>query len=81
MATFRFAAPAFEASEDAVFVENPVLPEGVGTLGFARAHGADGVTPIADFSAGSGNTEIGLSEVSTTPGYPVSVTRLRLNAG
>jgi hypothetical protein len=86
LATFRFASPAFSAAapaelRGAVFVENPVLPEGVGTPGFARAYGADGLTPIIDFSVGPGDTEIGLSEVSTTPGYPVSLIRFRLGTG
>jgi hypothetical protein len=33
------------------------------------------------FSVGPGNTEITLSEVSTTPGYPISLTRFRLGNG
>lgn len=80
LATFRFASPAFssEASESPGFLENPVSPEGVGTPGFARAFTVDGVTPVADFSVGPGNAEIALSEVSTTPGYKVSVVRFRL---
>jgi hypothetical protein len=86
LATFRFALPAFSteapaALGSAVFAENPVLPEGVGTPGFARAYSADGVTPVADFSVGPGNAEIALSEVSTTPGYKVSVVRFRLGNG
>ena len=62
LATFRFATPAFDGTENAVFEENPVLPDGIGTPGFARAYAADGVTSVADLSAGSGNAEIRLSE-------------------
>ncbi len=83
LATFRFASPAFSdaaepALQGAVFVDNPVLPEGVGTPGFARAFAADGATPIADFAVGPGSGEIALSEVSTTPGYPVKLIKFRL---
>lgn len=66
----------------AALVENPVNPEGVGTPGFARAYAADGVTPIADFivghAGGPQGGEVMLSEISTTPGYPVRLTALRL---
>ncbi len=82
LATFRFAAPAFAGEggplSGAVLVENPVNPEGVGTPGFARAYAADGTTPIADFAVGPAGGEILLSEVSTTPGYPVTLTRFVL---
>jgi hypothetical protein len=77
LATFKFASPAF-GSETPSFVENQVSPEGVGTPGFARAFTADGKTPVADFSVGPGSADIALSEVSTTPGYKVSVVRFRL---
>ncbi|HEY0909125.1 MAG TPA: hypothetical protein VGD75_02720 [Bradyrhizobium sp.] len=79
LATFRFASPAFDTAapaglSGAVFVANPVDPTGVGTPGFARAYQSDGVTVVADFSVGPGDGEIRLSEVSTTPGYPIAVT-------
>lgn len=83
LATFRFASPAFDAAapdglSGAMFAENPADPTGIGTPGFARAYKSDGVTVVADFSVGPGDGEIKLSEVSTTPGYPIAVTRFRL---
>lgn len=80
LATFKFASPAFgsETPDNPSFVENPVSPDGVGTPGFARAFSADGKTPVADFSVGPGSADIALSEVSTTPGYKVSVVRFRM---
>lgn len=86
LATFRFATPAFSDAAPpelggAAFVEAAVLPDGVGTPGFARAYGADGVTAIADFAVGPAGGEITLSEVSTTPGYKISVTGFRLSDG
>lgn len=86
LATFGFASPAFSAAAPpelggAAIVVNPVLPERVGTPGFARAYGADGVTPIADFSVGPGGAEIRLSKIATTPGYPISLIRFRLGNG
>ncbi|HVZ52570.1 MAG TPA: hypothetical protein VG986_11420 [Pseudolabrys sp.] len=81
LASFAFASPAFgdgaaEMSQ-ALFANNPVVATGVGTPGFARAYASDGTTAIADFSAGAGDSEIKLSEVSTTPDYPVSLTRFK----
>lgn len=77
LATYTFASPAFGKGVDtlggAAFAENPVDPEHVGTPGFARAFKADGVTPVADFSAGPG-AEIKLNETSASPGYPLAVT-------
>jgi hypothetical protein len=82
LATFRFASPAFAERDDAlsgaVFVENPVNAEGVGTPGFARAYAADGTTPVTDFAVGPAGGEIMLSAVSTTPGYPVALRKLTL---
>lgn len=78
LATFTFASPAFNGSEAPQFESNPVQATGVGTPGFARAFKADGVTPIADFSVGPGNCEVKLSEVSTTPDYPISLTKIAL---
>jgi hypothetical protein len=80
LATFTFASPAFGADQaSAAFESNPVLATGVGTPGFARAFKADGATPVADFSVGPGNCEIKLSEVSTTPNYPIGLTKLTLS--
>jgi hypothetical protein len=83
LATFTFASPAFvparsEGASDPVFAVNPLPATGTGTPGFARAFTADGA-PVADFSADPGNTEVKLSEVSTTSGYPVTLTRLILS--
>lgn len=83
LATFTFASPAFvprgsDGNSDPVFAVNPVPAKGTGTPGFARAFTADG-TPVADFSAGPGKTEVKLSEVSTTPGYPSTLTKLMLS--
>jgi len=79
LATFTFASPAFNGSETVPLLEsNPVKATGVGTPGFARAYKPDGVTPIADFSVGPGNCEIKLSEVSTTPDYPISLKQITL---
>ncbi|MBI4725284.1 MAG: hypothetical protein HY765_09985 [Rhodomicrobium sp.] len=77
VATYQFASPAFP-SDAPQFASNPVNAENVGTPGFARAFKADGVTPVADFSAGPGNTEIKLNEVSAVAGYPLAVTSLKL---
>lgn len=79
LATFKFASPAFGADPQAalagaLFESQSVLPQGVGTPGFARAYCADGTTAVADFSAGPGQSEIKLSEVSTTPGHPIALT-------
>jgi len=86
LARFELASPAFgaEFNEDIEgaslpqLAANPVQATGSGTPGFARLSKADG-TPIADLSAGPGDTEIKLSEVSTTPNYPIALTRFRLH--
>jgi hypothetical protein len=74
LVTFRFASPAVDPQGNAVFVENPVVATGIGTPGFARAYQVDGATVVADFSVG----RISLGEVSTTTGYPIALTTLRL---
>jgi len=83
LATFTFASPAFgtrnsDPGSEPVFAVNPLLATGTGTPGFARAFTVSGAT-VADFSAGPGKTEVKLSEVSTTSGYPVTLTRLTLS--
>lgn len=79
LATFTFASPAF-AGDGALpaFESNPVKATGVGTPGFARAFMSDGTTPVADFSVGPGDCEIKLSEVSTTPDFPIALTKLAI---
>jgi hypothetical protein len=86
LATFAFASPAFHAdalpdpdgAEAVVLADNPVIATGVGTPGFARAYKSDGSTAVADFSAGAGNCEIKLSEVSVTANYPIALTKFKL---
>lgn len=79
LATFTFASPAF-AGDPALpaFESNPVKATGVGTPGFARALKSDGTTAIADFSVGPGACEIKLSEVSTTPDFPIALTQFTI---
>jgi hypothetical protein len=80
LATFTFATPAFDAAADGLesvnFIEDSVPAAHVGTPGFARACKADG-TVVADFSAGPGDREIKLQEVSCSPGAPVRVARFK----
>ena len=83
LAEYCFAAPAFSAETEGVksstfFAENPVTPTGVGTPGWARAFAADGVV-VADFSVGPGATEIKLSGVSATPGFPLKIESLAIS--
>jgi hypothetical protein len=71
VAIFKFSAPVFPARAPE-FESNPVIAEHGGAPGFVRAFKADGVTPVADFSAGPGNREIKIAEIITTAGYPVT---------
>jgi hypothetical protein len=82
LATFAFASPAFgpDAEDGALtplFAQSPVIATGGGTPGFARAFKADGST-VADFSVGPGDTEIKLSGVSATIGFPIAVTWMKI---
>jgi len=81
LVVFTFATPAFGPSVDGVespaFVEESVASKNVGTPGFARATKADG-TVVADFSAGPGNREIKLSEISCTHGAPIKITKFQI---
>jgi len=81
LVNFELASPAFDSALNGAslpnFAANPAIATGSGTPGFARLFRADG-TPIADFSAGPGDTEIKLSEVSTTPNYPIALTKFLL---
>lgn len=83
LATFTFASPAVAAPADGlenpVFIANPVVASHVGTPGFARALTADG-TVVGDFSAGPGDREIKLSEISCTPGVPITITKFKFIA-
>ncbi len=84
LVNFDLASPAFGPGSNGSslpnLVANPAVATGSGTPGFARLFKGDG-TPIADLSAGPGDTEIKLSEISTTPDYPIALTKflLRLN--
>jgi hypothetical protein len=84
LATLTFASPAFGAAADGVeaplFEANPVPATHVGTPGFARARKADG-TVVADFSAGPGDREIKLAEVSCSVGAPVKLVTLQIKEG
>jgi hypothetical protein len=77
LATFTFAAPAFDGSGAAAFVENPVTVVAVGTPGFARAYKADG-TVVADFWIGTKDADLTLKEISASVDYPISVTTFKL---
>lgn len=76
LAEFTFASPAFEGDEPK-FVESPVPAKYVGTPVFGRVT-KDGAT-IGDFSAGPGDSDIKLAEVSCSKDAPVKITRFRLN--
>ncbi|PPD46562.1 MAG: hypothetical protein CTY15_00635 [Methylocystis sp.] len=77
LAEYVFASPAFDDARAPAFAENPVEAKHVGTPGWARAFSADGAV-VADFSAGSGATEIKLDGISATPGYPLRATSLNI---
>jgi hypothetical protein len=81
LATFTFNSPAFGGATDGIeapsFVAASVPAVTVGTPGFARARKADGTT-VADFSAGPGEREIKFTEVSCSPGAPVTIASFRI---
>lgn len=76
LAEFIFGAPAFEGDAPK-FVEEKVPAKNVGTPVFGRVT-KDGAT-IGDFSAGPGDSDIKLAEVSCSKDAPVKITRFRLN--
>ncbi len=78
LAEFTFASPAFVGDEPQ-FVEPKVPAKDVGTPLFARVT-KEGAT-IGDFSAGPGNSDIKLAEVSCSKDAPVKITRFRLQPG
>jgi hypothetical protein len=81
LATFTFGSPAFGPTandiESPSFVTASVPAATVGTPGFARARKADGTT-VADFSAGPGEREIKFTEISCSPGAPVTIASFRI---
>ncbi len=78
---FVLGAPAFSGDD---VVGNDVVAETVpakyvGTPLWGRATAADG-TVVGDFSAGPGDSDIKLNEVSTTKDSPIKLTRFRIDA-
>ncbi len=78
LAEFTFASPAFVGDEPQ-FVEAKVPAKNVGTPLFGRVT-KEGAT-IGDFSAGPGNSDIKLAEVSCSKDAPVRITRFRIQPG
>jgi len=76
LAEFVAASPAFNGDE-LICVEEKVPAKNVGTPLFARATTPDGAT-IADFSAGPGNSDVKLAEVSCSAGAPVKITKFQI---
>lgn len=77
LAEFVLGSPAFDGDN---VVAEKVPAKYVGTPLFGRATAADG-TVIGDFSAGPGDSDIKLNEVSTTKDSPIGLTRFRIDAG
>ncbi len=77
VATFKFAAPAF-SGDTFHFEANPVNADHGGIPGFVRAFKADGQTPVADFAAGPGDTDIKFKELTAMAGYPLSMVSINL---
>jgi hypothetical protein len=75
LAEFVLGSPAFDG--DTVVAET-VPAKYVGTPLFGRATAADG-TVIGDFSAGPGNSDIKLNEVSTSKDSPIKLTQFRID--
>lgn len=73
---FVLGAPAFDGDD---VVAETVPAKYVGTPLFGRATAADG-TVVGDFSAGPGDSDIKLNEVSTTKDSPIKLTRFRISA-
>ena len=78
LAEFTFASPAFVGDEPK-FVEEKVPAKNVGTPLFGRVT-KEGAT-IGDFSAGPGDSDIKLAEVSCSKDAPVKITRFRIQPG
>ena len=78
LAEFTFASPAFVGDEPQ-FVEPKVPAKNVGTPLFGRVV-KDGAT-IGDFSAGPGDSDIKLAEVSCSKDAPVRVTKFQIRPG
>lgn len=76
LAEVVLGSPAFNGDD---VVAETVPAKYVGTPLFARATAADGTT-IGDFSAGPGDSDIKLKEVSCSKDAPVTLTRFRIDA-
>ncbi len=76
LAEFVLSSPAFDGDN---VVAEAVPAKYVGTPLFGRATAADG-TVVGDFSAGPGDSDIKLNEVSTTKDSPIKLTRFRIDA-
>ena len=70
-ATPAFNGDAFQTTESSVPAKN------VGTPLFVRATKADG-SVIGDFSAGPGDSDVKLAEVSCSKGAPVRITKFQI---
>jgi|GEM_PF-886793 len=74
LAEFTLASPAFNGDE---IVAEPVPAKNVGTPLFSRATAADGAV-IGDFSAGPGDSDLKLKEVSCSKDAIVTITKLQI---
>jgi hypothetical protein len=77
LAEFKLASPAFNGDE---ILAEPVPAKNVGTPLFSRATTADGAV-IGDFSAGPGDSDIKLKEVSCSKDAIVTLTMLQIRPG
>jgi hypothetical protein len=77
LAEFTLASPAFSGEE---VIAEPVPAKNVGTPLFSRATTPDGAV-IGDFSAGPGDSDIKLKEVSCSKDAVVTLTKLQIRPG
>jgi hypothetical protein len=77
LAEFTLASPAFNGEE---IIAEPVPAKNVGTPLFTRATTADGIV-IGDFSAGPGDSDVKLKEVSCSKDAIVTLTKLQIRPG
>jgi len=77
LAEFTLASPAFNGDD---IVAEPVPAKNVGTPLFTRATTPDGAV-IGDFSAGPGDSDVKLKEVSCSKDAIVTLTKLQIRPG
>jgi hypothetical protein len=77
LAEFTLSSPAFNGDE---ILAEPVPAKNVGTPLFSRATTPDGAV-IGDFSAGPGDSDIKLKEVSCSKDAIVTLTKLQIRPG